>query len=44
MPTPESLLAWAAAGVGVIGIVSAVTPGIASRADLVRGVLPPGLP
>ena len=44
MPTPESLLAWAAAGVGVIGIVSAVTPGFADRVDEVRGVLPPGWP
>ncbi len=40
----ETLLAWAAAGVGVIGIVSALTPGIAARIELVRGVLPPGWP
>jgi lysyl-tRNA synthetase class 2 len=39
-----SLLAWAAAGVGVIGIVSAATPSLASRSDLVEGVLPPGAP
>ncbi len=44
MPTPESLLAWAAAEVGVVGIVSAVTPEIANRLDEVRGVLPPGWP
>jgi len=43
-PRPESLLAWAAAVVGVIGIVSALTPEMASRFDVVRGVLPPGVP
>src|SRR5262249_59379480 len=43
-PSPESLLALAAALVGVIGIVSALTPEIAGRFDFVRGVLPPGLP
>jgi lysyl-tRNA synthetase class 2 len=41
---PESLLAWAAAGVGAIGVASALTPELASRYDLVRGVLPPGVP
>jgi lysylphosphatidylglycerol synthetase-like protein (DUF2156 family) len=44
VPRPESLLAWAAAAVGVLGIVSALTPEIASRTDLVGGVLPPGVP
>ena len=29
---------------GVIGIVSALTPSMASRSELVRGVLPPGVP
>jgi lysyl-tRNA synthetase, class II len=43
-PRPESLLAWAAAFVGAIGIASALTPEQASRFDLVRGVLPPGVP
>jgi hypothetical protein len=43
-PKPESLLAWGAAVTGVIGIVSALTPEMANRLDLVRGVLPPGVP
>src|SRR2546430_10978998 len=43
-PKPESLLAWAAAAVGVIGIASALTPEMANRFDLVEGVLPPGVP
>lgn len=43
-PNPESLLAWAAAAVGVIGIASALTPEMANRFDLVEGVLPPGVP
>ena len=34
---PESVLAWAAAGVGVIGIVSALTPELANRSQLVGG-------
>jgi lysyl-tRNA synthetase class 2 len=38
------VLAWAAALVGVIGVVSALTPEFADRMDLVRGVLPPGVP
>jgi lysyl-tRNA synthetase class 2 len=42
LPRAESLLAWAAAAVGVIGIASALTPEAANRVDLVRGVLPPG--
>ena len=41
-PRPESLLAWAAAAVGVIGVVSALTPEMANRYRIVRGVLPPG--
>jgi lysyl-tRNA synthetase class 2 len=41
-PRPESLLAWAAAAVGAIGVASALTPEFAHRFDLVRGVLPPG--
>jgi lysyl-tRNA synthetase class 2 len=38
------VLGWAAAFVGVVGIVSALTPEIARRSDLVSGVLPPGAP
>jgi lysyl-tRNA synthetase class 2 len=41
-PRPESLLAWAAAGVGAIGVASALTPAMRNRFDLVGGVLPPG--
>jgi lysyl-tRNA synthetase, class II len=41
-PRAESLLAWAAAAVGVIGVASALTPEMADRFQLVRGVLPPG--
>jgi len=40
----ERLLAWGAAFVGVIGIVSALTPEMAGRLELVGGVLPPGWP
>jgi lysyl-tRNA synthetase class 2 len=43
-PRAESLLAWAAAFVGLIGIVSALTPEMAGRLELVQGVLPPGWP
>ena len=37
-------LALGAAVAGLIGVVSALTPEVAERSDLVRGVLPPGLP
>ena len=40
----ESLLAWLAVALGCIGIVSALTPELSSRSDLVRGILPPGVP
>jgi lysyl-tRNA synthetase, class II len=40
----EKLLAWAAAVVGVIGLVSALTPEMADRLRIVQGVLPPGWP
>jgi lysyl-tRNA synthetase class 2 len=40
----ERLVAWAAALVGVIGLVSALTPEMADRLHIVRGVLPPGWP
>ena len=43
-PRPERLLAAAAAAVGLLTVVSALTPAIAARSDLVRGVLPPGVP
>ena len=38
------MLGAAAAIVGLVGIVSALTPEIAARSDFVRGVLPPGVP
>jgi lysyl-tRNA synthetase, class II len=44
LPQAEKLLAWAAAFVGVIGIVSALTPEMADRLRIVRGILPPGWP
>jgi lysyl-tRNA synthetase class 2 len=44
LPTAERMLAWAAAAVGAIGVISALTPGMANRIELVRGVLPPGWP
>lgn len=40
----ESLLAWAAAVVGVVGIISGLTPEFAHRSDVVRGMLPSGVP
>jgi lysyl-tRNA synthetase class 2 len=40
----ERLLAWGAAFVGLIGIVSALTPEMADRLRIVGGVLPPGWP
>jgi lysyl-tRNA synthetase class 2 len=42
--TPESLLAIGAASVGLLGVLSSLTPELANRSDLVRGVLPPGVP
>ena len=44
LPSVERLLAWAAALVGVIGLVSALTPGMANRVEVVKGILPPGWP
>lgn len=44
IPSAESLLAGAAAVVGAIGIVSALTPEMADRLRIVHGVLPPGWP
>jgi lysyl-tRNA synthetase class 2 len=43
-PRPPTLLGIFGAVVGVISIVSALTPSLASRSDLVQGVLPPGVP
>lgn len=43
-PAPPILLAWFAAIAGSISIGSALTPEMASRVDLVEGVLPPGVP
>jgi lysyl-tRNA synthetase class 2 len=40
----EKLLACAAAVVGVIGVVSALTPEMANRVEIVQGILPPGWP
>jgi lysyl-tRNA synthetase class 2 len=40
----ESLIAWAAAVVGIVSIVSALTPEFAQRYDIVKGVLPSGIP
>jgi lysyl-tRNA synthetase class 2 len=40
----ERVLAWAAALVGVIGLVSAMTPEVMGRLEVVQGVLPPGWP
>jgi lysyl-tRNA synthetase, class II len=44
LPSAERLLAWGAAAVGVIGIVSALTPEMANRVEIVQGTLPPGWP
>jgi lysyl-tRNA synthetase class 2 len=38
------ILAWGAAATGLVAIGSALTPELANRLDLVRGVLPPGVP
>src|SRR5262249_41292009 len=40
----ELVLGAAAAAVGVVGIVSALTPEFANRFHFVQGVLPPGVP
>ena len=40
----EQLLGPAAAIVGLVGIASALTPELADDSDLVRGLLPPGVP
>jgi hypothetical protein len=43
-PRPTALLGICAAVIGAIGIVSALTPSLANRIDLVQGLLPPGVP
>jgi len=43
-PATPVALAWAATLAGLISIVSALTPEFGDRADLVDGVLPPGVP
>ena len=43
-PATPVALAWAAALAGLISIVSALTPELANRLDLVQAVLPPGIP
>jgi lysyl-tRNA synthetase, class II len=40
----EQVLGAAAALVGLVGIVSALTPEFANRSDFMRGVMPPGVP
>jgi lysyl-tRNA synthetase, class II len=40
----ERLLAWAAAFVGAVGLVSALTPEMADRVEMIGGILPPGWP
>ena len=43
-PATPILLAWFAALAGLLSVVSALTPEMANRTHLVRGVLPPGVP
>jgi lysyl-tRNA synthetase class 2 len=43
-PATPLLLAWLAVAAGLISIVSALTPEMADRVRLIRGVLPPGVP
>ena len=43
-PATPVLLAWFATAAGLISIVSALTPEMADRVDLVDGILPPGVP
>jgi lysyl-tRNA synthetase class 2 len=40
--TPEKVLAFATAAVGAVSIVSALTPALTSRSEVIRGVLPEG--
>jgi len=43
-PRPPALLGMFGAAVGVVSIVSALTPNFADRSELVQGVLPPEVP
>ena len=43
-PEPATLLAWGAGFAGLVAIASSLTPEMASRTQLVRGILPPGAP
>ena len=43
-PAPPILLAWFAALAGIVSIVSALTPEMTNRLDLVQAILPPGVP
>ena len=43
-PSASALLGLGAAFAGLVGVVSALTPEFADRFDLVRGILPPGVP
>src|SRR5919199_953388 len=43
-PSVPALIGLAAACAGVVNVISASTPSIASRSDVVEGVLPPGVP
>ena len=43
-PAPPILLAWFATVAGLLSVISSLTPEMANRLDLVRGVLPPGVP
>jgi lysyl-tRNA synthetase class 2 len=43
-PTAPALLGLGAATAGAIGVASALTPEFADRFDVVRGILPPGVP
>jgi lysyl-tRNA synthetase, class II len=43
-PATPVLLAWFATAAGLLSIVSALTPEMADRVDLIRGILPPGVP
>ncbi len=43
-PATPVVLAWLATAAGLVSIVSALTPELSDRSDLVSGILPPGVP
>jgi lysyl-tRNA synthetase, class II len=43
-PATPVVLAWLATAAGLVSIVSALTPELSDRSDLVAGILPPGVP